>query len=66
MALILTRSQREAIPTSEAKVAQERMTAAELGGAIMTTIALSMVYALLRRVLCGSSQFWYGYGRHSG
>ena len=63
MALILTR---EAIPASEAKVAQERMIAVELGGAIMARIALSMLYSLLRRVLCGSSHFggYNGYGRH--
>ena len=65
MPLILTPAQREAVPASEAKVAQERMTAVELGRAIVPTIALSMVCALLRRVLCGSSQFgrYNGYGR---
>ena len=66
MAFILTTAQREAIPASEVKLAQERMTAVELGRAIMPTIALSMLYALLRRVLCRSSQFggYKGYGRH--
>jgi hypothetical protein len=65
VALILTCVQREAISASEAKVAQERMTAVELGRFIMATIALNMS---LRRVLW-SSQFgrfggYKGYGRH--
>lgn len=60
---ILTCGQRKAIPTLEAKFTQERMTAVELGRAIMPTIALSMVDPLLRRVLCGISQFG-SYGSH--
>jgi hypothetical protein len=56
--MILTLAQ--SIPASNAKVAQERMAAVELGRrGIMATIAMSMVYALLRRVLGG----YKGYGR---
>jgi hypothetical protein len=58
VALILTLAQ--SIPASEAKVAQERLTTVELGGrAIMATIAMSMVYSLLRRVL---RRFWESRG----
>lgn len=55
----------QSVPASDTEVAQERMTAVELGvRAIMATIAMRM-YALLRRVLGWLSKFggYKGYGR---
>ena len=58
----------QSIPASDAKVAQERMAAVELGrgGTIMSTIAVSLVLLLwlLRRVLLGKFGGYKGYGRH--